>query len=146
MIFSLARTGWAPSSLGHLNHEGSPQNAVFHSSFGILFALAVVLFVPQNAFRYMLGAAFTGMILSWMVSLLAHINFRRRLSPSQFAALPLRSPLGIWGSVVGLIAVTVALVQTWFHPKVNLWSGLALIGFLALSYGVLRMRFSRVNH
>lgn len=146
MIFSLARTGWAPSSLGHLNHEGSPQNAVFHSSFGLLFALAVVLFVPQNAFRYMLGAAFTGMILSWMVSLLAHINFRRRLSPSQFAALPLRSPLGIWGSVVGLIAVTVALVQTWFHPKVNLWSGLALIGFLALSYGVLRMRFSRVNH
>ena len=35
MIFSLARTGWAPASLGRLNHEGSPQNAVLHSSFGI---------------------------------------------------------------------------------------------------------------
>ena len=28
MIFSLARTGWAPARLGRLNHSGSPQYAV----------------------------------------------------------------------------------------------------------------------
>jgi len=138
MIFSLARTGWAPASLGHLNHEGSPQNAVLHSAVGILFALALVLFAPENAFRYMLGAAFTGMILSWLVSLLAHINFRRRQSPKELAALPLRSPLGIAGSAVGLIAVSVALVQTWLHPLMNLASGLALLAALTLAYLFLR--------
>ena len=31
MIFSLARTGWAPARLGRLNHEGSPQYAVLIS-------------------------------------------------------------------------------------------------------------------
>jgi AAT family amino acid transporter len=138
MIFSLARTGWAPASLGRLNHEGSPRNAVLHSSFGILFALALVLFVPQNAFRYMLGAAFTGMILSWLVSLAAHISFRRRRSPAELAALPLRSPLGIWGSALGFVAVSMALLQTWLHPLVNLWSGLALFGLLTLTFLVLR--------
>jgi L-asparagine transporter-like permease len=138
MIFSLARTGWAPSSLGRLNQEGSPQNAVLHSSFGILFALALILFAPKNAFRYMLGAAFTGMILSWLVSLLAHINFRRRRSGGELAALPLRSPLGIWGSVIGFVAVTIALVQTWLHPMVNLLSGLALLAVLTLCYQLLR--------
>jgi len=138
MIFSLARTGWAPPSLGRLNQEGSPRNAVLHSSFGILFALALILFAPKNAFRYMLGAAFTGMILSWLVSLLAHINFRRRRSQGELAALPLRSPLGIWGSVIGFVAVTIALVQTWLHPMVNLYSGLALLAVLTLCYQLLR--------
>jgi L-asparagine transporter-like permease len=124
--------------LGRLNQEGSPQNAVLHSSFGILFALALILFAPKNAFRYMLGAAFTGMILSWLVSLLAHINFRRRRSGGELAALPLRSPLGIWGSVIGFVAVTIALVQTWLHPMVNLLSGLALLAVLTLCYQLLR--------
>jgi len=140
MIFSLARTGWAPSSLGRLNHEGSPQNAVLHSAFGILLAVAMVLFVPQNAFRYMLGAAFTGMILSWLVSLLAHVSFRLRRSSAELASLPLRSPLGVWGSAVGFIAVSMALVQTWLHPLVNLWSGLALLLGLAVTFLVLRPR------
>ncbi len=138
MIFSLARTGWAPASLGRLNHEGSPQNAVLHSSFGILFALALVLWAPENAFRYIVGAAFTGMILSWLVSLAAHINFRRRRSPEELAALPLRSPLGIWGSVLGFAGVSAALLQTWLYPLVNLWSGLACVGVLTFAYLALR--------
>jgi L-asparagine transporter-like permease len=140
MIFSLARTGWAPARLGHLNAEGSPQFAVLVSSFGILFALALSLWAPENAFRYIVGAAFTGMILSWLISLAAHINFRRRRSPQQIAVLPLRSPLGIWGSVLGVILVSVTLLQTWFYPLVNLWSGLACIGVLTLAYAFLKPR------
>jgi L-asparagine transporter-like permease len=92
----------------------------------------------MNAFRYIIGAAFTGMILSWLVSLAAHINFRRRRKPEELAALPLRSPLGIWGSAAGVIGVSVALLQTWLYPLVNLGSGLACIGVLTLAYLVLR--------
>ncbi len=140
MIFSLARTGWAPSSLGRLNHEGSPQNAVLHSSIGILFALALVLLAPENAFRYMLGAAFTGMILSWLVSLAAHIRFRRVLSPAELSALALRSPLGQWGSIIGFATVSIALLQTWLHPLMNLWSGLALLVLLTTTFLILQKR------
>jgi L-asparagine transporter-like permease len=134
MLFSLARTGWAPPRLGRLNPEGSPQFAVLISSFGILFALALVLWFPDNAFRYLIGAAFTGMILSWLVSLAAHINFRRRQTPAQLAALPLRSLLGRCGSIAGLILVTIALLQTWLHPLVNLWSGLVCLAILLVAY------------
>ena len=134
MLFSLARTGWAPARLGRLNHEGSPQYAVLISSFGILFAVALVLWAPENAFRYLVGAAFTGMILSWLVSLAAHISFRHRRSAPELAALPLRSPLGQWGSILGLVMVTAALIQTWLYPLVNLWSGLACVGVLVVAY------------
>jgi AAT family amino acid transporter len=138
MLFSLARTGWAPARLGRLNHEGSPQYAVLVSSFGILFALALVLWAPENAFRYIVGAAFTGMILSWLVSLAAHISFRNRRSPADLAALPLRSPLGQWGSILGLIMVTIALIQTWLYPLVNLYSGLTCLAVLTLTYALMK--------
>src|ERR1700683_529576 len=41
MLFSLSRTGWAPTSLGRVSHSGSPRFAVVVSSFGILVALAL---------------------------------------------------------------------------------------------------------
>jgi amino acid transporter, AAT family len=136
MIFSLARTGWASARLGRLNPEGSPQYAVLLSSFGIVFALALVLWAPENAFRYIIGAAFTGMILSWLVSLAAHISFRNRRTPQELAALPLRSPLGKLGSIVGFILVTTALIQTWLYPRMNLWSGLACFAVLVVFYAI----------
>jgi len=134
MLFSLSRDGWAPTRLGRLNKSGSPQYAVLVSSFGILFALAVDLWAPENAFRYVVGAAFTGMILSWLVSLAAHVNFRRRHSAAELSALPLRSPLGKWGSILGFVLVTIALLQTWLSPLVNLWSGLACLAVLVMAY------------
>jgi amino acid transporter, AAT family len=140
MIFSLARTGWAPDRLGRLNHSGSPQYAVAISSFGILFALALVLWAPENAFRYLVGAAFAGMILSWLVSLAAHVVFRHRRSREDLAALPLRSPLGQWGSILGFVMVSIVLIQTWLHPRMNLWSGLACFTVLVVAYATLKPR------
>jgi L-asparagine transporter-like permease len=140
MIFSLARTGWAPARLGQVNQSGSPQAAVLLSAFGILFALALVLWAPQNAFRYLVGAAFTGMICSWLVSLAAHVSFRRRHSLEMLAALPLRSPLGTWGSVLGFVLVSIATVQTWLFPRVNLWSGLACLALLIVAYALIKPR------
>jgi len=81
------------------------------------------------------------MILSWLVSLAAHINFRRRRrTPAELATLPLRSPLGRCGSIAGFILVTVALLQTWLHPLVNLWSGLACLATLVAAYALAKSR------
>jgi L-asparagine transporter-like permease len=145
MIFSLARTGWAPARLGQLNHEGSPQYAVVLSAFGILFALVLVLWAPENAFRYMIGAAFTGMILSWLVSLAAHISFRNRRTREELAALPLRSPLGKAGSIIGLAMVTIALLQNLLNPRMNLWSGLACFGILIAAYLFAKSRRKKLH-
>ena len=138
MLFSLARSGWAPARLGQLNRAGSPNLALFTSSYGIVAALVLEKWAPGVAFEYILRGAFFGMILSWLVSLAAHVSFRHRLSPRQFAELPMRSPLGGWGSAFGFAVLTAAVLKTWWDSRVNLVSGLTLFVALTLAYFVIR--------
>ncbi|MFZ3263760.1 MAG: amino acid permease [Terriglobales bacterium] len=144
MLFSLARTGWAPSALGRLNQKGAPTLALLVSSYGILVALILERWAPARAFEYILRGAFFGMILSWIVSLAAHIQFRRRLPASQFKEIPARSPLGKWGSIIGLIVVLASVGKTWFDSRVNLIVGLTMLVGLTIAYAVIKP--SRRSH
>src|SRR3954466_5061902 len=133
MLFSLARTGWAPPVLGRLSSKGSPTLALLVSSYGIVVALALEHWAASNAFVYILRGAFFGMLLSWIVSLAAHISFRRSITPAQASAIPAPSPLKGWGSVIGLMVVLAAIGKTWYDSRVNLISGLCfLIGLTTL--------------
>ena len=138
MLFSLARKGWAPAPLGRLNAAGSPQLALVASSYGIVVAVVLERWAPSNAFVYILTGALFGLMLSWLVSLAAHISCRRRMSSSQVNALPMRSPLGAWGSVLGLTLVTAAILKTWWDSRVSLVSGLSTLLLLTVAYMFLR--------
>jgi amino acid transporter, AAT family len=134
MLFSMARSGWAPAWLGRLSAKGTPGWALLVSSFGIVMALVLVTFAPGDAFVFILRAAFFGMMLSWLVSLAAHIVFRARLTPEQEAALPLRSPMKGWGSVIGLVVVTAVVLKGWWDSRVNLISGVLYLVLLTAAY------------
>jgi amino acid transporter, AAT family len=138
MLFSLARGGWAPASLGRLNAAGSPQLALVASSYGIVVAVVLEKWAPRNAFVYILTGALFGLMLSWLVSLAAHISCRWRMSSSQVNALPMRSPLGAWGSVLGLTLVTAAILKTWWDSRVSLISGVSTLLLLTVASMFLR--------
>ena len=138
MLFSLARSGWAPRALGHLNRAGSPNWALLISSYGIVAALALEKWAPAKAFEYILRAAFFGMMLSWFVSLAAHVSFRMRIRNDQLQALTVRSPLGGWGSAVGFVVVVIAVLRTWWDSRVNLLSGLFYLIAVTLAYFLIR--------
>jgi len=138
MLFSLARRGWAPAPLGRLNAAGSPKLALLASSYGIAVAVVLEKWAPKNAFVYILSGALFGLMLAWVVSLAAHVSFRRRVSSGQIAALPMRSPLGAWGSALGLTLVTAAILKTWWDSRVSLLSGLSTLLILTVAYMFLR--------
>jgi L-asparagine transporter-like permease len=138
MLFSLARTGWAPRALGRLSPKGTPTLALLASSYGIVVALVLERWAPAKAFEYILRGAFFGMMLSWIISLAAHINFRRRLSAAQAAEIPARSPLGKWGSIIGLVVVLASTAKTWWDSRINLIVGLTFLIALTLFYFFLR--------
>jgi AAT family amino acid transporter len=137
MLFSLARTGWAPRALGRLSPKGTPTLALLVSSYGIVVALVLERWAPAKAFEYILRGAFFGMMLSWIISLAAHINFRRRLTSAQAAEIPARSPLGKWGSIIGLTVVLASVAKTWWDSRINLVAGLTFLVALTVLYFVL---------
>jgi L-asparagine transporter-like permease len=138
MLFSMARTGWAPAHLGHLNAQGSPNLALLVSSYGIVVALVLEKWAPRNAFEFILRAAFFGMILSWVVSLAAHVSFRRRTKPEDLQALPLHSPLGGWGSAVGFTVICAVILKGWWDSRVNLVSGVLYLLLLTLAWWMIK--------
>jgi len=140
LLFSMGRTGWAPASLGKLNAAGSPRLALFVSSYGIVTALVIENWAPKQAFLYILGASFSGLILSWIVSLAAHVSFRWPLTREQVAALPMRSPLGVWGSMVGFVLVCIAVFHTLLSSHVNEIGGLVFFAGITLAYFLLKHR------
>ena len=134
LLFSMGRSGWAPASVGKLNASGSPRVALLVSSYGIVTALIIEHWAAQQAFVYIMGAAFSGLILSWVVSLAAHVNFRRRLTPEQVAALPMRSPLGMWGSIAGFILASMTVLHTFFATRINAVGGSIFFAALTAAY------------
>jgi AAT family amino acid transporter len=138
MLFSMARSGWAPEVLGKLNAKGSPIWALVVSSYGIVVALVLVKWAPQRAFEFILRGSFTGMLLSWIVSLAAHVVFRRKLTPEDRNALPIKSPFGAWGSMLGFVLVCAALLKTWWDSRVNFVSGVSGILLMTVAYLVIK--------
>jgi len=143
LLFSMGRTGWAPASMGKLNSSGSPRLALLVSSYGIVTALLIENYAPQQAFLYIMGGAFSGLILSWVISLAAHISFRWRLTREQVAALPMRSPVGVWGSILGFVLASAAVLHTFFATRVNAIGGIIFFAALTLTYLFLKRRRSR---
>jgi len=121
-LFALARNGWAPAVLGRLNNAGSPTLAVITSSFSIVVALVLERWAPQQAFVSILNAALFGLLLSWLVSLAAHVRFRG----------------GGIGSVIGCFLVTLVILKTWWDSRLALVSGVMYLLVLNAAYLLLR--------
>ena len=138
MLFSMARTGWAPAPLGKLNKHGSPTLALIASSYGIVVALALERWAPRDAFEFILRTAFFGMMLSWVVSLAAHFVFCRRASADEVRALALRSPLGAWGSALGFVVICAVILKGWWDSRVNLISGVLYLFLLTVAWWTIK--------
>jgi amino acid transporter, AAT family len=139
-LFSLSRNRWAPKIFGRLNQSGSPTPAVLASSYGILVAMVLEIWAPKAAFVSILGAVLVGMLLSWLVSLAAHVRFRKQLSAEQIAAMPMRSPLGGWGSRIGFVLVVAMIVETGWISHVTLLSDAIYLAALTVAYLVIKPR------
>ena len=143
LLFSMGRSGWAPASVGKLSSSGSPRFAVLVSSYGIISALIIQNWATKQAFLYIMGAAFSGLFFCWVVSLAAHIRFRWGLTPQEASALPMRSPLGVWGSVVGFVLASAFIVQTLRSSRMNQFGGLVFFVALTIAYFLLKRRRKR---
>jgi L-asparagine transporter-like permease len=134
MIFSLSRGGYAPAALGRLSRQGVPVAALLVSSVGMLAALVMELRFRETAYIHMLGAAFFGGLLVWIVILVTHLVFRRKYR----GELRVKAPGYPWVSLAGLAGLGLVAASTWWIPgmRITLAAGLPWLAFISVCYFV----------
>jgi L-asparagine transporter-like permease len=139
MLFALSRSGYAPQRMGALNQHGVPMGALLVSMGGIVGAILLQL-RTANAYLYIINAALVGGMIAWLVSLLAHVRFRRTISAEQLAEAGLRSPLGATGSMLGFVAIVAAIACTWWVSQSSVAAQSAGIYLVVLTAAYLVVR------
>jgi L-asparagine transporter-like permease len=139
MLFSLARSGYAPKRMGVLNQGGVPMGALLASMLGIVGAILLQL-RTKNAYLYIINAALVGGMIAWLISLLAHVRFRRTVSADQLAEIGLRSPLGGTGSILGFVAIVASIACTWWVSQSSVAAKSAGIYLVVLSVAYLLVK------
>jgi L-asparagine transporter-like permease len=114
MLFSLSRIRYAPRWLGGLSRNGVPHAALGISTGGMVAAILLAIFAPKGAFLLLYGTAVAGMYFVWIVILMSHIGFRRKLGTDALANLPLRLPAQSVLSVSGIVVLSAIAATTFF--------------------------------
>jgi L-asparagine transporter-like permease len=145
MLFSLARSGYAPRQLGALNQHGVPMGALMTSMLGIAAAMVVQWRVPERAYLYIINIALIGGMIAWLISLLAHVRFRVTTPREQLQKMTMISPLGATGSIVGFVAIIAAIVGTSWVSQSSIAAKSAGIYFAALTLAYLAADLRRLT-
>jgi AAT family amino acid transporter len=135
LLFSLARGGYAPATLGKLSKRGMPVASVMASGIGLIIALIVSHFFKSTAFVFMIGVAFFGGPFIWIMILVTHLAFRRAHQRAGKTVLRFAPP-GPWSSLLGLMALIAVLISTWWVPgfRVTMVAGPVWLAFLTVCY------------
>jgi AAT family amino acid transporter len=139
LLFSLSRSGYAPVTVGKLSKKGMPVSAVLASSIGMALALVLSQIFKETAFVFLIGVAFFGGPFIWLITLVTHIAFRRRMAQEDREFVRI-APRGYWSSVLGIVALLGVLASTWWMPDfhVALLAGPPWLVFLTVCYFIWR--------
>ena len=121
-LFSLARAGFVPASLGAVTGHGAPVNALLVSGLGLGAAVLVRALWPGSAYVWFFGVALFGALFVWLMIFITHIAFRA-------PAVAVTSYLG--AGLVGAI-----LISTWWVPGLQstLTAGGPWLALLGVGY------------
>jgi amino acid transporter, AAT family len=117
---------------------------VLASSLGMAAAILLNWKFSDTAFLFLIGVAFFGGPFIWIMILVTHLAFRKRMEQlkKEFVRF---APRGYWSSAIGLAALLAVLGSTWWVPDfhVSLLAGPPWLAFLTLCYFIWRAHQSR---
>jgi L-asparagine transporter-like permease len=136
MMFSLARSGYAPAAWGKLSGQGTPVRALAVSGAGLGLALLISFAAPGSAFVYLFGISLFGGLYAWLIIFVTHIFFRRRRRQTGWTLMH-----GM-GSMVGAILIAAILLTTWRVDgmRITLIAGLSWLAVLTGAFLIVQRR------
>jgi amino acid transporter, AAT family len=142
MLFSLARSGYAPGWVAKVTAAGVPLRAVAVASGGMILAILLAIYAPGEAFLALYGTAVAGMLFIWIVILFTYLRFRAVLPPEQLARLPIRMPAHKAAAVFGIVSLTAIALTTFFVDglQYTVPSFLPFLAVMSIVYARMRKR------
>lgn len=141
MIFSLSRSGDAPSMFGKLRSNGAPVNALILSTTGIAIATVVYAMFPETAFTFMMAISMFGAMFTWFMIFVTHWFFRRSMKRSG-KELTFKTRFFPASTILGAVLMLAIAVSTLGTEAFNmtLIFGLPSLALVALLYFVVQRR------
>jgi L-asparagine transporter-like permease len=135
MMFSLARSGYAPASWGKLSGRGTPVRALAISAAGLGLALLISVLAPDSAFVFLFGISLFGGLYAWLIIFITHVMFRYRRNVKW-------SPVQSIASVIGAVAIIAILLTTWWVAgmRITLIAGVAWLAILTVAFRIVHRR------
>ena len=136
MMFSLARGGYAPASLGRVSRRGTPVPALLVSAAGLALAILISFFFPDSAFVYLFGISLFGGLFAWLMIFITHLFFRPAWTAQGRPPLSTRMFGYPFTSLLGAASMLAILVTTWWVEgmRITLISGLSWLSILTVVY------------
>jgi L-asparagine transporter-like permease len=134
-LFSLARAGFVPASLGAITARGTPVRALLVSSAGLAVAVLVRAAWPESAYVWFFGVALFGALFVWLMIFVTHVAFSMKAPPEARLFPPAAARAA---SVAGAILMAVLLASTWWAPglRITLLAGVPWLLVLGFGYAV----------
>lgn len=138
MMFSLARSGYAPPSWGQVSAGGTPVRALGVSAAGLAIAMLISYLSPANAFVYLFGVSLFGGLYTWLMIFVTHVRFRYRSSGRATE---------LFGSALGTLAIIAILLTTWWAEgmRITLVAGISWLTALSAVYALLHVRSVKLS-
>ena len=135
MLYSLARTGGAPSFLSQLSARKVPVNGILLSSGITLIVVALNYFFPGQIFMYLLSVVTCAVVISWFLIVVTHLKFKQHCErtnhPTKFhsIAYPLTNYLCM-AFMIGVVVMMSTMEDTRLAVIVMpIWLALIFIGY-----------------
>lgn len=123
-LAALAEQGQGPGLFRYIDRKGRPLVAIVFASLLGALAFAAASRVQVQLFNWLLALSGLSSIFTWASICGAHIRFRQAWKSQGFSIddLSWQSPVGIWGSYLGLSMNILILIA-------QFWTGFAPIGY-----------------
>ena len=146
MMFSLARSGYAPERFGRVSVRGTPLEALLASAAGMVFATVVAFFFPRSAYVILFGISLFGGLFAWIMIFVTHLYFRPRWRAQEAPGTrsPAKMPGYPYTSLLGLALMLAILLTTWWVEGMRntLRAGLPWLAIVSAVYAIWARRTS----
>jgi amino acid transporter, AAT family len=135
MLHNLALQNDGPKLFKKISKNGTPVRGILFSSAALLIGVALNYIVPDQVFTYISAVATVAVITSWMIILLAQLQFRKSKSKEEVAALKFKIPLFPLSTYIAIAFLLMVIVLMAFIPGMRVALYVAPIWFFILFVG-----------